>query len=71
MRSQIKVVLIEDETMFRQLILLTLGKVKLNQTEQPVLFAKPTKISDTAPVNLAEMRSPAQPSRYGRGDLPR
>ena len=28
MRSQIKVVLIEDETMFRQLILLTLGKVK-------------------------------------------
>lgn len=28
MRSQIRVVLIEDETMFRQLILLTLGKVK-------------------------------------------
>ena len=28
MRSLIKVVLIEDETMFRQLILLTLGKVK-------------------------------------------
>ncbi len=28
MRSQIKVVLIDDETMFRQLILLTLGKVK-------------------------------------------
>jgi len=49
---------------------LTLGKVKLNQTEQPVLFAKPSRISDTAPVNLAEMRPSTQPARYGRSDLP-
>jgi hypothetical protein len=49
---------------------LTLGKVKLNLTEQPALFAKPAKISDTSPINLAEMRSPTSPTRYGRNDLP-
>jgi hypothetical protein len=49
---------------------LTLGKVKLNQTEQPALFAKPSKLGDTSPINLAEMRTPGSAVRYGRNDLP-
>jgi DNA-binding NarL/FixJ family response regulator len=41
MRSQIRVVLIEDETMFRQLILLTLGKVKGIEVIGEFGFGKP------------------------------
>jgi len=49
---------------------LTLGKVKLNQTEQLALFTKPARIGDTPPINLAEGRGSSQPMRYGRRDLP-
>jgi hypothetical protein len=35
---------------------LTLGRIKLNQTEETTLFSKPNRIDNTSPVNLADLR---------------